>query len=344
MIADHEYHEKEEGEEEIGTKHAKELPWFVLPLIRERTKLDNDENLSEEELAGQVAVMHTFHLNIFQRLFLTFDQPDRSKLGNIISILTMASIVVSCVSFILATSDNFKHAPDDCDHPACNDDVVLCPGSMICEPVEDPIFYTVEIVCVVYFTVDYLSRILIVPWMPTRLAFILPYHWDRKVNRGHNLPDPVYPWWRSLVIYGRAPLNVVDFLAIFPFYIGIMTSDAKNNSVSILRILRLVRILRIFKIASLKSCVRMIGNSISKSIMALIILLFFTIIGVVLFGSLIYSLEAGDYVVDENFPEGAFVRWNVLHTEKEESPFSSILISCYWAVVTSTTVGKPSCC
>jgi hypothetical protein len=44
-------------------------------------------------------------------------------------------------------------------------------------------------------------------------------------------------------------------------------------------------------------------------------------------------------MVTEEFPEGAHLRWNVLGMEREESPFSSILISCYWAMVTFTTVG-----
>lgn len=326
--------------EERGTKHDKNKGWFVPPTVAELSKVDEDEDLTDEELAGQEQKLHVFQLNIFQRAFLLFDQPDRSRLGGIISLITMATIITSCLSFILASSSNFQYSPDDCDHPACDDDPIFCPNDKICEPVEFPSFYTIEVVCVSIFTLDYIVRISVVPWMPPRLAQILPYRWDRKVNRETQLPDPVYPWWKSLWLYGKIPLNVVDLCAIAPFYIGLIVPSASGSSVSILRILRLVRILRIFKIQSLKSVIRMIANSISKSIMALVILLFFTIIGVVLFGSLIYTLESGDYVVDENFPDGAFVRWNVLHTEKEESPFSSILLSCYWAVVTSTTVGN----
>lgn len=172
-----------------------------------------------------------------------------------------------------------------------------------------------------------------------RLARIMPLHWDRKRNVDNKMPDPVYPWWKSLWLYGTMPLNIIDLVAILPFYLTLAVPGGNVRSISILRILRLIRILRIFKIDSLKNCVRMIFSAIKKSIMALVILLFFTVIGVVLFGALIYSLEKGDYVVDSDFTDGAYVRWNILHSDKEESPFSSILVSCYWAIVTSTTVG-----
>ena len=76
-----------------------------------------------------------------------------------------------------------------------------------------------------------------------------------------------------------------------------------------------------------------------NSLSAMGILLFFTVLGVILFGSIIFFLEAGTFEVNQEYPEGAFLRWNVLRTDREESPFSSILVSCYWAMVTFTTVG-----
>ncbi len=77
----------------------------------------------------------------------------------------------------------------------------------------------------------------------------------------------------------------------------------------------------------------------AKSVETLALLLFFVLIAVVLFGSIIYLTERGSFVVNADFPEGAYLRWNGIHAAKEQSPFESILISCYWAVVTSTTVG-----
>lgn len=327
------------GQSQVGTKFDAKKSWFVPSSIVEITKVADDEDIPEEENCGLEPKTHEFNLNFAQRLFLLFDQPDRSVLGGIISVFTMITIITSCVAFILSSSERFNYTPDDCDNPACDDDPTLCPGKKMCQPVEFSSFFTIEVVCIVIFTIDYVVRVSIVPWMPTRLAKIMPLHWDRKLNRDHAMADPVYPWYKSLWLYGKMPLNLVDLFAIIPFYIGLMVPAAGGNSASVIRIVRLVRILRIFKVASLKSVVRMIGNSISKSLMALVILLFFTIIGVILFGSLIYAIESGEYVVDEDFPDGAYVRWNIMHTEKEESPFSSILISCYWAVVTSTTVG-----
>lgn len=132
-------------------------------------------------------------------------------------------------------------------------------------------------------------------------------------------------------------MNIVDLVAILPFYISFVSSS--GGSVSIVRILRLARILRVFKVGSLKRYLKLIEKTMVKSLPALGLLLFFAALGVVLFASILYFLEHGSFVVNEDFPEGAFVRWNSLHNAKEESPFRSILTACYWAVVTSTTVG-----
>jgi hypothetical protein len=132
-------------------------------------------------------------------------------------------------------------------------------------------------------------------------------------------------------------MNVIDLVAILPFFISFLTDN--GGSVSIVRVLRLARMLRIFKIGNLKQFVLLMNNTVKKSVQALGVLLFFAFLGVILFASIIFFFESGTYEVSEMFPNGAYVRWNMFHSSKEESPFSSILVSCYWAVVTSTTTG-----
>jgi hypothetical protein len=61
---------------------------------------------------------------------------------------------------------------------------------------------------------------------------------------------------------------------------------------------------------------------------------------VVLFGSLVFFAEGGDYIISSDFPDGAYVRQNLFANGKQESPYLSIGVSCYWVVVTMTTVGK----
>ncbi|CAE7798767.1 KCNA2, partial [Symbiodinium microadriaticum] len=149
---------------------------------------------------------------------------------------------------------------------------------------------------------------------------------------------PTYSWHYQTYKYITQSMNIIDLVAILPFYIG-LGSGGGAGSVSIVRILRLARVLRVFKIGGFSSGMTLIGRAIHNSLPAIGILFFFATLGVILFGSIIYFVESGTYVVNEDFPEGEYVRWNFNHSEKEKSPFVSILVACYWAVVTSTTVG-----
>ena len=112
-----------------------------------------------------------------------------------------------------------------------------------------------------------------------------------------------------------------------------------GSSFVILLVLRLIRVFRILKSKNVRVGLKIIQKALMASLPALSILSFLTLLLVLLFGSLIYFCEGGDFTVNAANPEGAYVRWNVDGSEKEQSPFSSILVSIYWAIVTATTVG-----
>ena len=132
-------------------------------------------------------------------------------------------------------------------------------------------------------------------------------------------------------------MNVVDLAAIVPFYIEYITNS--GDSIEIIRILRLVRIIRVFKIGKYNEGVQLITRTVRKSIPALSLLLFFSSLGVILFGCLMYFAEQGVFTVNTEHPDGSYLRPDVLNEGQEVSPFSSILVSMYWVVVCITTVG-----
>ena len=119
-------------------------------------------------------------------------------------------------------------------------------------------------------------------------------------------------------------MNVVDLIAIVPFYIEYATDSA--DSIEIIRILRLVRIMRIFKIGKYNEGVQLIARTVKKSLPALSLLLFFSSLGVILFGCLIYFAEQGTFTVNDDYPSGRYLRPDVLNEDKEISPYSSILV------------------
>ena len=150
--------------------------------------------------------------------------------------------------------------------------------------------------------------------------------------------DPVISKPRIIFNYVTNVMNLIDVVAILPFYFGLMTNT--QSSVSVIRILRLGRMMRVFKVGKYNVGTRLLVETIRESIPALSLLMFFTLLLVVLFGSLVFFAEGGEYTISADYPDGAYLRTNLFNNGKEESPFLSIIVSCWWVVVTMTTVGK----
>lgn len=125
-------------------------------------------------------------------------------------------------------------------------------------------------------------------------------------------------------------MNAIDLMAIVPYFITLATMVAKDtdesnqiggekssSSLAMLRVIRLVRVFRIFKLSRHSKGLQILGMTLKASLRELGLLMFFLLIGVILFSSAIYYAEAGS----------------------ERSYFKSIPDAFWWAVVTMTTVG-----
>ena len=158
--------------------------------------------------------------------------------------------------------------------------------------------------------------------------------------------------WPSLLDFWKNLFNVLDILSILPFYVNILvasdeqeagsTTDATgsvptlgndtfmNDTVKatvaatqantqhivVLRVCRIFRIVRIFKFVRHSRDLLIIMKAVSNAKRELILLVCLLFIFVITFGSIMYYIE-GD-------------------ANKE---FNSIMKSCWWVIVTITTVG-----
>lgn len=113
-------------------------------------------------------------------------------------------------------------------------------------------------------------------------------------------------------------LNIIDLISIIPFYISLIVSSRKfGTPLYIMRVLRLSRVFRVIKLSRYITTMKVLGKTVKASIKDLWTMCFLILIGTVLFGSLAYYCE----------------QWN------ERTVFNSIPISCWWALVTITTLG-----
>lgn len=153
--------------------------------------------------------------------------------------------------------------------------------------------------------------VIVYHWRFFRLAGVIPQEHDEEAadefdKSGFIVSDPDWSWHVVLRKYVLHIMNLVDLLAIVPFYLEYLAST--GSSIAIIRVLRLARMLRIFKASKYNEGTSLLLNTLTRSFSALSLLFFFTAIGVILFGSLIYFMESGTYKVTEEYPNGAYLR------------------------------------
>lgn len=192
-------------------------------------------------------------------------------------------------------------------------------------------FELVEAVCIYIFSVEYLAR-LFTAWAARfgeKFEIVLDVV---------TMPKPANPALARTWAFVTNPMNMIDFFAILPFYLNMMM-DGGGGGFGFLRVLRLARVFRVFKMGKYSAGMSLLTNVLSKSAPALRLLCFFSLIGMILFGSMIFFCEQGMWMVTEAYPNGAYLRWDVTGTKLEVSPFVSIPGCFWWVIVTQTTVG-----
>ncbi len=114
--------------------------------------------------------------------------------------------------------------------------------------------------------------------------------------------------------YATSFFGIIDLLAIIPTYIDLFLVG--THYLMVIRALRLLRVFRIFKLANFLKEGRIISSALRASQAKITVFLVFVLLMVTIIGSVMYMVESG-----------------------QDSNFTSIPRSIYWAIVTLTTVG-----
>ena len=122
----------------------------------------------------------------------------------------------------------------------------------------------------------------------------------------------------------KSSVNVIDYIATISFYTDLFLQQYVSHikNADIFEFFSIIRILRLFKLTRHSSGLKILLQTFRASAKELMLLVFFLVLGIVIFASLVYYAE----------------RIQVNPT----NDFSSIPLGLWWALVTMTTVGKIS--
>lgn len=122
----------------------------------------------------------------------------------------------------------------------------------------------------------------------------------------------------SKLDFMKAPVNIIDVVATLSFYLDFMLTKLKRES-DMLEFFSIIRIMRLCKLTRHSAGLKILIHTFKASAKELILLIFFLVLGIVIFAALIYYAERIQYNPDNDF--------------------ESIPRGLWWAIVTMTTVG-----
>ena len=154
------------------------------------------------------------------------------------------------------------------------------------------------------------------------------------------IAQPIYSLPYTVFKFMTKFTNLIDLAAILPTYVEMIVVTSDSNLV----ILRLFRVVRLFRLLSFlknaNAAADLIKETMVQATTLLGVFLFFVIIIIIFFGFLIYLVESGTFTVNQDYPNGAYLRPTYDGTGMSVSPFKDIPIGIYWAISTASGSGE----
>ncbi|KAI4456411.1 voltage-gated potassium channel [Holotrichia oblita] len=261
--------------------------------VLDRLDLDT-EKPSDEELARKFGFEEDYYkgtLSWWQimkpKIWSLFDEPYSSTAAKVIGVISVFFICVSILSFCLKTHPDMKV-------PVIKKILVRTAANGTDFTIDKTetdahvAFFYIECICNAWFTFEILVRFVA---SPNKCEFI------------------------------NSSVNIIDYIATASFYIDLVLRKFASHleNADIMEFFSIIRIMRLFKLTRHSSGLKILIQTFRASAKELTLLVFFLVLGIVIFASLVYYAER--------------IQIN------PHNDFKSIPLGLWWALVTMTTVG-----
>ncbi|XP_016373150.1 potassium voltage-gated channel subfamily S member 3-like [Sinocyclocheilus rhinocerous] len=231
------------------------LDWFL------ERKHDREQNAcgrsSNATSSGEISVVGsdlwrfegTWCSDVRKFMWQTLEDPNHSKCSKGVAVLSVLVILTSIVAMCIHSMPEFRYATDS----------------------EHSVLDSLELICNIFFSVEFVLRVVAAP----------------------------RPW----TFLGN-PLNMIDMASVLPFYVTLAfesldEGDGEENQSlvnmgKVVQVLRLMRAFRVLKLARHSEGVRAFGETLKNCQSEVGLLILFITVGISFFSTFIYYTEKED--------------------------------------------------
>ncbi|EMP27456.1 Potassium voltage-gated channel subfamily G member 3 [Chelonia mydas] len=237
-----------------------------------------------------------------ERMRRTFEEPTSSVAAQILATVSILFVIVSMVVLCASTLPEWRGAENRSveEHSRPVLETPLDVAVTAARPVSmTVVLRIIEAICIGWFTAECIVRFII---SKNKCEFV------------------------------KRPLNIIDLLAITPYYISVLMTvfTGENSQLQragvTLRVLRMMRIFWVIKLARHFIGLQTLGLTLKRCYREMVMLLVFICVAMAIFSALSQLLENG------------------LDLGTKNKDFSSIPAACWWVIISMTTVGYGDMC
>lgn len=238
---------------------------------------DADIAAKDREADGPKPFLWKSDESTAQTIWVALEEPGTSHAATYIALYIQTLIMIGSIIFVVETLEEIKvHA----------------------ETLR--LFHIVEWFCVAQFTVEYFLRVFVSPARPFDCKPDVPPEILQACSSDDEEAQKTKEWQAQghVLAYVLQAMNIVDFVAILPAYLGVIFEGSSGGGLAVLRILRMARILRMIKVGSYAENLALVAEGMKRSRTGLLLMVYLVSIFMIIMASVLYQIEGDPTTVD----------------------------------------------